>query len=290
MLDTFIVGQVSEDINVDYDGKIIRELGGAVVYSGFVAGNLGHSVGVLPKTNNPNQVEALFAKAENVQVFPVLSKTNTSIENRYHTADKEKRTSIALSRIEPYRVSDMPEVETKIVHIAGLMHGDIPEEIIDYFYGKTKIAIDVQGILRYMTGEDVFFKDWEKKLEYLPKIDFLKTDAMEAEVLTGTSDREKAAKILADFGAKEIMITHNTEVLVYREGEMVKKPLKPRNLSGRSGRGDTCFSAYITERLHQSMEEAALLAAATVSLKMEKPGPFCYDRQAVKDYIAEFYS
>ena len=141
-----------------------------------------------------------------------------------------------------------------------------------------------------MTEKDVFFKDWEKKLEYLPKIDFLKTDAMEAEVLTGTSDREKAAKILADFGAKEIMITHNTEVLVYREGEIVKKPLKPRNLSGRSGRGDTCFSAYITERLHQSMEEAALLAAATVSLKMEKPGPFCYDRQAVQDYIAEFYS
>ena len=279
MLDTFIVGQVSEDINVDYDGKTIRELGGAVVYSGFVAGNLGHNVGVPPKTNNPNQVEALFAKAKNVQVFPVLSKTNTSIENRYHTADKEKRTSIALSRIEPYRVSDMPEVESKIVHIAGLMHGEIPEEIIDYFYGKTKIAIDVQGILRHMTGEDVLFKDWEKKLEYLPKIDFLKTDAMEAEVLTGTADREKAAKILSDFGAKEIMITHNTEVLVYREGEIVKKPL----------RGDTCFSTYITERLHQSMEEAALLAAATVSLKMEKPGPFSYDRQAVQDYIAEFY-
>ena len=290
MLDTFIVGQVSEDINVDYDGKTIRELGGAVVYSGFAAGNLGHKVGVLPKTNNPNQVAKLFSKARNVQVFPVLSKTNTSIENRYHTADKEKRTSIALSRIEPYRVSDMPEVETKIVHIAGLMHGDIPEEIIDYFYGKTKIAIDVQGILRHMTGEDVFFKDWEKKLEYLPKIDFLKTDAMEAEVLTGTSDREKAAEILASYGAKEIMITHNTEVLVYQEGEIVKKPLKPRNLSGRSGRGDTCFSTYIAERLSQSMEVAALLAAATVSLKMEKPGPFCYDRQAVQDYIAEFYN
>ena len=90
MLDTFIVGQVSEDINVDYDGKTIRELGGAVVYSGFVAGNLGHKVGVLPKSNNPVQIEELFAKAGNVKVFPAYSKTNTSIENRYHTADKEK--------------------------------------------------------------------------------------------------------------------------------------------------------------------------------------------------------
>ena len=74
MLDTFIVGQVSEDINVDYDGKTIRELGGAVVYSGFVAGNLGHKVGVLPKSNNPIQIEELFAKAGNVKVFPAQSR------------------------------------------------------------------------------------------------------------------------------------------------------------------------------------------------------------------------
>ena len=114
------MGQVSEDINVDYDGKTIRELGGAVVYSGFVAGNLGHKVGVLPKSNNPMQIEELFAKAGNVKVFPAYSKTNTSIENRYHTSDKEKRTSIALSRIEPYQVSDMPDVDTKMYILPGL--------------------------------------------------------------------------------------------------------------------------------------------------------------------------
>jgi hypothetical protein len=65
--------------------------------------------------------------------------------------------------------------------------------------------------------------------------------------------------------------------------------LKPRNLSGRTGRGDTCFSAYITERLSSSIGEALMTVAALVSLKMEKAGPFTGSRVDVEAYINEFY-
>ncbi|GAH32478.1 unnamed protein product, partial [marine sediment metagenome] len=64
---------------------------------------------------------------------------------------------------------------------------------------------------------------------------------------------------------------------------------KPRNLSGRTGRGDTCFSAYITERLNKGVEEALLFAVALVSFKMEKPGPFKGTREEVEDYIKKYY-
>ena len=46
-------------------------------------------------------------------------------------------------------------------------------------------------------------------------IDYLKTDAAEAEILTGLTDRAEAAKLLHSWGAKEVLITHNTEVLAY---------------------------------------------------------------------------
>ncbi|MCK5768055.1 MAG: ribokinase, partial [Candidatus Atribacteria bacterium] len=62
-----------------------------------------------------------------------------------------------------------------------------------------------------------------------------------------------------------------------------------QNLSGRTGRGDTCFSAYITERKDKKIEEALLFASALVSLKMEKPGPFKGTRDEVEDYIKKFY-
>jgi len=54
-------------------------------------------------------------------------------------------------------------------------------------------------------------------------------------------------------------------------------------------RGDTCFSGYITERLTKNIPEALLTAAAMVSFKMEKPGPFNGSRANIEAYIREFY-
>ena len=91
------------------------------------------------------------------------------------------------------------------------------------------------------------------------------------------------------WGAKEIVITHNTEVLAYDGKDFYHAPLKPRNLSGRTGRGDTTFAGYITERQHTSIQEALTFSAALVSLKMETPGPFMGNRYDVLNYIKTFY-
>ncbi len=289
--DSLILGQVSMDINVDHTGHEIREIGGAVVAAGFAASALGHKTCVLPKANlDQVDLAALFSRAENVDVLPLASPASTSIQNVYHTADKERRTCRAISRIEPYQVEEMPEVDAAVIHIAGLMYGDFGGEIIAWAAGRAMCALDVQCMLRRAREDGIMaFDDWAEKKKYLPMIRFLKTDAAEAEILTGLSDRREAAKVLHGWGAKEIMITHNTEALIYDGQRFYAQPLKPRNLSGRTGRGDTCFSAYITERLTRPIEEALLTAAALVSLKMETPGPFTGTRADVEAYIRAFY-
>jgi sugar/nucleoside kinase (ribokinase family) len=291
MYDTFIIGQISKDINVTCDGSSVKENGGAVIYSGFAAASLDHKTAVLPKGNlsDPDPLLA-FAKAKNIDVFPLSCAHSTSIKNVYHTPDKEQRTSTAISRITTYTPQEIPQIDAKIYHIAGLMRGDISDAVIDKFYNKAKIAFDVQGVLRCVeeNGEMAFY-DWAEKKRYLPKIDFLKADAREAYILTGTQNRCEAAKIMYSWGAKEIMITHYTEVIIYDGVNIYAQPIKSRNFSGRSGRGDTCFSVYIAERLYQPIENALLTAAATVSLKMESPGPFNLGRAAVEDYIKNFY-
>ena len=136
----------------------------------------------------------------------------------------------------------------------------------------------------------MYFEDWAEKKELLPYIHFLKTDAAEAEILTGTADRRKAAEIMYSWGAKESVITHNTEVLVYDGKNFYTCPIRARNLSGRTGRGDTTFAAYICERLRNDIRSSLLTATATVSLKMETPGPFGGTREMIEEYINEFYS
>jgi sugar/nucleoside kinase (ribokinase family) len=246
----------------------------------------------LPKASSATiDLAAVFAAAKNVEVQALESPQSTSIENIYHTADKERRTCRAVSRIAGYTSADVPDINAKIYHLAGLMRGDIGNELIEFAEKKAMVAVDVQCLLRCAdekTGE-MSFHDWPEKLAMLPKIRFLKTDAAEAEILTGSKDRIEAAKMLYGWGAREIMITHNTEVIVYDGKTIYAEPLKPRNLSGRSGRGDTCFSSYITERLTKDIPEALLTAAALVSLKMEKLGPFNGTRADVEAYIKEFY-
>ena len=290
--DTLILGQISQDMNVDCEGNIVREIGGAVVYSGYAASALGHPTCVLPKADQSTvDLTSIFARGKNITVIPLDSTHSTSIKNVYHTADKERRTCRALSRIDPYQVSEIPDITARIYHVAGLMVGDLSNEIIVHAAKKALAAVDVQCLLRSVREADgeMEFRDWEQKREILPYIHFLKTDTAEAEILTGLKNREAAARQLYKWGASEVMITHNTEVIVYDGNNLYTQPLKPRNLSGRSGRGDTCFSGYITERLTAGIPEALHTAAALVSLKMENPGPFVGSREDVLAYQQAYY-
>lgn len=289
MFDTLIIGQVCQDHNRDFDGTDYHMPGGAVLYAGRAAAAIGHNVAVLAKGTGLNHDEA-FGGQENITVFPLPSPQDTEMSNVFFTADRERRDCRCTGMIEPYTPAELPDVQTKLYHIAGLVQGDIGNDMIALCASRADTAVDVQCMLRCREDDGrLVFHDWAEKHIYLPMIRFLKTDAAEAEVLTGLSDRTAAAEMLYAWGAREVMITHNSEVLVYDGDRIYTQPLKPRNLSGRTGRGDTCFSTYITERLTKGVPDALLFAAACVSLKMETPGPFSGTRQDVEDYMDRYY-
>jgi len=288
--DTFIMGHISIDENI-YQGESVKEIGGAVVHSSCTSFAVGRKTGILTKLSflDKNCLEAFTIPEEDI--FALGSENTTSIRNIYHSADRERRTCIALSVADPFTIDDIPEnLNSQIYHFAGLISGEFDNKMIKFLHDKGKIALDVQGFLRNVgKNKEMVFKDWKEKKEYLPYIDYLKTDVAEAEIMTGAKERERAANMLFEWGAKEVMITYSKEVLIYNGKKYYTCPLKPRNLSGRTGRGDTCFSAYITERLDKDIEEALLFASALVSLKMETPGPFRGTRDEVEEYIKRYY-
>lgn len=288
--DSLIIGELSMDTNVDYDGATVKAWGGAVLYSGYAAAAMGRRVAVLPKASPADcDLNEVYAKSAGVTVFPLTSARSTAIRNVYHTADRERRTSTLVSTIDPYRVEEVPEVDAAIYHLAGLVGGDIPDEMIPFAADRAMAALDVQCMLRWGVDGQMLYRPWAAQRELLPFIRFLKTDAAEAEFMTGISDRADAARQLFDWGAKEIMITHNTEVLIYDGKQIYTEPIRSRNLSGRTGRGDTTFAGYLNERLYSDIPTALRYAAALVSLKMETPGPFMGARADVDRYIEMFY-
>ena len=288
--DVLIMGPVSLDHNIDCEGNERKEVGGAVVASGFAAARSGHRTAVFTKLEPADADLDRVFEGSGAEIFWKPSKHTCSIRNQYFTPDKEKRSCTSMGVCDPFVFEELPDISTEIYHFAGLVYGDFDGEIFRKAAEHGRVAVDVQCLLRYVERDGTMaFHDWEEKKKYLPYIDFLKTDAAEAEILTGLSDRTEAAKLLYEWGAGEVLITHNTEVLVYDGEDMYTCPIKARNLSGRTGRGDTTFAGYITERLHTGISESLLYATALVSLKMETPGPFRGTRQDVLDYISEFY-
>ena len=271
-----MIGHISKDIMIYRGGdeKEERFTGGPVIYSSASAARAGANVLVITKAAKEDWKDIQYIEDEKTDVKIIESPVSTSIENIYLTEDRETRKVTLISQADYFTTADIPENEADIYHLAGLFRGEIPDELITFLYGKGKVAIDAQGLLRCNEEGKLLFKDWERKKELLPKISFLKTDAAEVEIMTGTKDREKGAKMLAEWGAQEIMVTHNTEVLILKDGEFYRAPFNPANLSGRTGRGDTCFASYLARRLQEGPDKAVKFAAALTSMKMENPGRF----------------
>lgn len=288
--DLMILGPATRDVNIDYTGDESRIVGGAVTFCTPSAVAAGASVFAAVKANSG---DADVAKAfghfgADMAILP--SKVTTEMRNKYFTADRERREASCAAQSDSILPGEVPDVPRKLTHLAGLLYGDFPNELIEALREKSALAMDAQGFLRCNEGGKMVFHDWPDKLKYLPSFAIVKADAAEAEILTGLTDRSAAAKQLVDWGTGEVLISHNTEMLAFDGHVLHTCPVKSRNFSGRTGRGDTVFAAYIARRtLGDSVEEALNYATACVSLKMETPGPFTGTREDVLAYMREFY-
>jgi sugar/nucleoside kinase (ribokinase family) len=138
------------------------------------------------------------------------------------------------------------------------------------------LSVDMQSFVRHVNPDtrEIEFSDVADKKEIAAMMDKVKLDVVEARILTGTEDLEKAAGVVESWGCPEIVITHAGGVLARAGGRTHYEKFSNSNVSGRTGRGDTTFSAYLCRRLDHEPGESLKFAAALVSIKMETPGPF----------------
>ena len=138
--DVLVIGPVSLDHNIDYLGNERKELGGAVVASGFAAAKSGNATALFTKLNPADaDVEERFA-ASGADLYWAESAATCSIRNQYFTADKEKRACTSMGVCDGFKFEELPDIETKIYHFAGLVYGDFDGELFKEAakHGKVK--------------------------------------------------------------------------------------------------------------------------------------------------------
>ena len=105
--DIMVVGPVSLDHNIDYLGNERKEVGGAVVASGFAAAGSGAKTAIFCKSNAADaDVKERFAGV-NADLYWAASKATCSIRNQYFTADKEKRACTSMGVCDPFRFQSL---------------------------------------------------------------------------------------------------------------------------------------------------------------------------------------
>lgn len=82
------------------------------------------STGILTKMAPEQKMLMDVVAVPNEDIFFIPCAENTSMTNQYLSADRERRRLIVQSVADPFRITDVPDVESEIFHLAGLINGD----------------------------------------------------------------------------------------------------------------------------------------------------------------------
>jgi sugar/nucleoside kinase (ribokinase family) len=287
--DIAFLGHYTKDTIVSASGTRVVD-GGAFNYGAHVAARMGLKVAAITRLAEEDFHVVDELRRLGVDVFVRATPESTCLRLEYPTSNVDERTIYVASTAGAFTPQEVRGLQARAFVIGASMRGEVSLQVIEELAKKDALlAADVQGFVRVARHGKLVGETWPEKQAVLAHMDVLKTDAVEAEMLTGETEVRVAAQLLADLGPSEIVLTHRDGVLVYAGGEFHKARFYPQELIGRSGRGDTCVAAYVARRLTASPAQATIWAAAVASLKMEAESPFRRGIHEVEDLIRMRY-
>jgi sugar/nucleoside kinase (ribokinase family) len=275
--DITFLGHMCYDEITPYQGETKVAPGSAVLCGALAAVRTGKRVAVIVKMAPADEEILQPMRDAGIDTYLVPAAETTWSVVIHPVADVDVRRLILTRSAGLIRIDEVPPIATRCLHLAGISDTEFDLDLIAGLAARGyALSADMQSFVRQVdpATREVAFRDVPDKREIVRQLDKVKLDAVEAEVLTGTADIEQAAMLFEQWGCPEAMITRSDGVLARVAGKTYFERFSNRNLTGRTGRGDTTFAAYLARRLDHGVVDSLRFAAALVSLKMEKPGPF----------------
>jgi sugar/nucleoside kinase (ribokinase family) len=287
--DIAFIGHYTKDTIVSSSGIRIVD-GGAFNYGANVAARMDLKVAAATHLAKEDFRVVEKLKHLGVDVFAHISPQSTCLRLEYPTSNVDERVIYVTSSAGPFTITEVEKIQARAIVVGASMRDEVSLKVIEELAKKkTILAADVQSFIRVNDNGKLVPKEWLERNEIFACLDILKTDAVEARLLFGKCDLHTAAKKMHDLGPREVLITHRDGLLVYAYGNFYEEKFLPKEIIGRSGRGDTCIASYVAKRLNASPQEATIWAAAVTSLKMEAEGPFQRTIKEVNDLIQSKY-
>jgi len=229
----------------------------------------------------------LRAKGIDVKLLPSIH--TVYFENNY-AENPDHRIQRVLQKSDPFAIEQLDGIQADIYHLGPLLGDDMPVALIRDLSQRGKVSLDVQGYLREVRNQNVHAIDWADKKEALQYVHTLKANESEMESITGHTDVRAGAKILSDWGVKEVVITLGSlGSVIYRDNHFFSIPAySADDVVDATGCGDTYMAGYLSQRLKGApIQDAGEFAAAMATLKIESSGPFTGTKQEVKELLTD---
>jgi len=288
--DLVCIGNYTKDTIISPAGVKYVD-GGAMNYSAHAARQLGLKVAVVTRLAEEDRRVVDKFLSSGIDCYVTYTPASTCMRLEYPTNNPDIRNLSVASTAGSISSKDIENIQSKAAVIGSSLRGEVGLDVIRALKEKgVLLGADVQGFVRVLRDQNLIYEVWDDMDETLSYLDVLKSDAVEAEFLTGETDIYKAASRYSQLGPKEVVLTHKDGLLVLSDGEFHQLGFFPQKVNGRSGRGDTCIGAYMAMRTSLDPFKAGIWAAAVTSLKMEKLGPFDRPVEDVLALIQEKYS
>ncbi len=290
--DITFVGHMCYDEIIPFGGKPHIAPGSAVLCGAMVAARVGKSVAAVVKMAPKDESILEPMRDLGVETYLIPSDVTTFSRVIHESENVDERRLVLVESAGLISLSDVPTIQTRCAHLAGISDTEFDMPLMEGLKARGySLSVDMQSFVRHVTpSREIEFSDVADKRAIVAMMDKVKLDIVEARILTGTDDLEKAALIIEGWGCPEVVITHSAGVLARVGGATLYEKFSNKSTVGRTGRGDTTFAAYLSHRLDHGPQESLRFAAALVSIKMETPGPFAGTLEDVARRLAEAHT
>jgi sugar/nucleoside kinase (ribokinase family) len=220
--DLAFVGHMCLDEVIPFGGSPRVAPGSAVLCGALAAARIGTRVAVVTRMS-PGDEEILEPMRQiGITVHVVPTDVTTYMKVVHPSADVDDRQMFQLADAGLFAPADIPALDVRQVHLAGITDQEFDLSFVRGMKARGyRLSADMQSFVRQVDPESrrISFGDVADKAQLVQLLDMVKLDVVEARVLTGTDDLERAAIMFEGWGSPETLITRADGVLARVNGK-----------------------------------------------------------------------
>jgi len=252
----------------------ITSVGGPPAYAGLICSRFGYDVSPLTKVGNDFPDEQAVWLARNGVALRASDRSMNRATTRFTIAQGSGERALTLtSRCEDLSSGQIPPSTRFSASLVSPLAGEVSSALLTEISARSDFTfLDPQGFVRSFDSEGRVSTVPLKDRSILSKVDAIKMDRTEAEMLTGKSNPRKALEKMASVGLRKAIVTHGADVCHVLDGNRIYQVEVPKGpVVDTTGAGDILSGATMSWYLktRDFLRSACFgIAASSLSLHM----------------------